>query len=351
MESPALNVLYIGTRSYIEEQLPEYGIQVTHLREYVEVESYINSDQAKNITTIICDKYVTDYSFRKVLDFVRSNTITKDKTFFLVAQDISELEKNEMLLLGIDDVFDPSNLNTKDIANSIEYMEVFKTNFKLNKIESSPQKLSFKRLEDKRRLLLKRLFDIVVASLALAVLMPIMLIIALLIKLDSRGPIFYISKRAGSGYKIFNFYKFRTMKVNAEEELNKLVHMNQYANSAFVKIKNDPRVTRLGRFLRNTSLDEIPQLINVIKGDISIVGNRPLPLYEAKELTIDQKVNRFVGPAGITGLWQVTKRGKGEMSEEERIQLDIAYAENFSLRNDLKIIMKTIPALIQKEAV
>jgi lipopolysaccharide/colanic/teichoic acid biosynthesis glycosyltransferase len=123
------------------------------------------------------------------------------------------------------------------------------------------------------------------------------------------------------------------------------------AGSAFFKIKNDPRITKIGNFIRNTSIDELPQLWNVIIGDMSIVGNRPLPLYEAEKLTTDKYALRFSAPAGITGLWQVEKRGKGEMSEDERLMLDNTYAETHSFKNDIKLILKTIPALLQKESV
>jgi lipopolysaccharide/colanic/teichoic acid biosynthesis glycosyltransferase len=202
---------------------------------------------------------------------------------------------------------------------------------------------------------LKRTFDIIFALPALIFLSPLLILIAILVKLDSKGPVFYISKRAGNGYKIFDFYKFRSMRTGADAELKKLSHLNQYtdtpADSVFFKLKNDPRVTKLGSFLRNTSLDELPQLINVLKGDMSLVGNRPLPLYEAEKLTKDQIAWRFLAPAGITGLWQVTKRGKAEMSEEERIQLDMQYAMNNSFVYDLKILWSTIPALLQKEKV
>ncbi|MBL0744252.1 sugar transferase [Chryseolinea lacunae] len=202
---------------------------------------------------------------------------------------------------------------------------------------------------------LKRTFDILVSGTALLFLSPIMLLVALLIKLESKGPVFYISKRAGSGYKIFDFYKFRSMRIGADAELAKLAHLNQYSEqtdgSVFFKLKNDPRVSRLGQVLRDTSLDELPQLINVLKGDMSLVGNRPLPLYEAEKLTKDQIAWRFLAPAGITGLWQVTKRGKENMSEEERIQLDMEYAMNNSFLYDMKIFVGTFPALIQKQRV
>lgn len=202
---------------------------------------------------------------------------------------------------------------------------------------------------------LKRLSDIILSSIALIILSPILLLIALIIKIESKGPVFYISKRAGSGYKIFDFYKFRSMRSGADKELKNLAHLNQYSDNAsdavFFKIKDDPRVTRFGMFLRNTSLDELPQLFNVLKGDMSLVGNRPLPLYEAERLTKDQIAWRFLTPAGITGLWQVTKRGNKEMSLDERIHLDMEYAMKNSFLLDMKIIFATFPALLQKEKV
>ena len=132
------------------------------------------------------------------------------------------------------------------------------------------------------------------------------------------------------------------------------IHLKQSSKkveAAFIKIKDDPRITRVGHFLRNTSIDELPQLWNVLIGDMSIVGNRPLPLYEAEKITNDQYSLRFMAPAGITGLWQVEKRGRSEMSEEERLMLDNSYALNHSFLNDIKLILKTIPALLQSENV
>ena len=123
-------------------------------------------------------------------------------------------------------------------------------------------------------------------------------------------------------------------------------------SNAFVKLENDPRITKIGRFIRKYSIDELPQLINILKGDMSIVGNRPLPLYEAELLTSDEHIDRFMGPAGLTGLWQVEKRGEaGKLSAEERKQLDIKYAKTFSFWLDIKIILKTVTAFIQKENV
>jgi len=249
----------------------------------------------------------------------------------------------------------------------------------------------------------KRAFDVFFSGMALFFLSPVFLAVYLLIKLESRGPAFYYSYRVGTGYKVFKFYKFRSMYVNADKRLKDLKHLNQYdidaaatgeekkennttilcndclaygkcqfplyadkvkwcerqfidsrktnSGSAFFKIKDDPRITKVGNVIRNLSIDELPQLWNVFIGNMSIVGNRPLPLYEAEKLTTDKYALRFAAPAGITGLWQVEKRGKGDMSEEERLMLDNTYAQNHSLANDIKLIFKTIPALLQKENV
>lgn len=122
--------------------------------------------------------------------------------------------------------------------------------------------------------------------------------------------------------------------------------------SAFVKIENDPRITKVGKFIRKYSIDELPQLFNILKGDMSIVGNRPLPLYEAEKLTADKSIDRFMAPAGLTGLWQVEERGKGGMmSAEERKRLDIEYGRNYSFKMDMQIIFRTLTAFVQKNNV
>ncbi|MBY0481337.1 MAG: sugar transferase [Chitinophagaceae bacterium] len=253
---------------------------------------------------------------------------------------------------------------------------------------------------------LKRSFDILFSLIFLVLLSPLLVLVSILIAFESRGPIFYYSLRVGRGYHIFKFYKFRSMYFDADTRLKDLKHLNQYTTSkkkqkveededeisyqflcdeckiaatrcqypvyadgvhmcekqyaeilkhsresTFIKIKNDPRMTRVGAFIRRTSIDEIPQLWNVLIGDMSIVGNRPLPLYEAEKLTTDKYALRFMAPAGITGLWQVEKRGSGKMSENDRLILDNIYAKNNSFFNDIILILRTIPAVFQKENV
>lgn len=241
----------------------------------------------------------------------------------------------------------------------------------------------------------KRLFDIVVSLIGLIVLTPLFIAVAIAIRIESRGPVFYSSKRVGAGYRIFNFYKFRSMYIGSDKRIGELDKLNQYAAEveqiystaddmnidiessvimlvgddnqiseeeqlklnhkkqakAFVKLAGDPRVTRVGRFIRKYSIDELPQLFNILKGDMSVVGNRPLPLYEAEKLTSDDAVERFMAPAGLTGLWQVERRGSYDMSASERKALDSLYARDFSFTLDCKIILRTFTSFIQKEDV
>ncbi|MFL9481441.1 sugar transferase [Chitinophagaceae bacterium LWZ2-11] len=305
------------------------------------------------------------------------------------------------------------NTNSKLLALKAGISDVFKlplnqeqveirTNFLIDRWPELKAQSSNEDHKEYKTPAVKRMFDIFFSGMALLFLSPFFLIVYLLIRLESKGPAFYYSLRVGTGYNIFKFYKFRSMYVDADKRLKDLKHLNQYNNesvqndngpadddalcneckkagiqcqfpvyadkarwcekeymgskkaksgSAFFKLKDDPRITKVGKFIRNTSIDELPQLWNVFIGNMSIVGNRPLPLYEAEKLTTDKYALRFMAPAGITGLWQVEKRGKGEMSEEERLMLDNVYAENHSFKSDVKLIMKTIPALFQKENV
>jgi len=272
--------------------------------------------------------------------------------FILYTEKFDLTAKQKAIELKLDDYL--FGAFTPALLKRLQFIKKIKA-YKLNRNPKTYQPVKIQPTESIKIWKLKRFSDIFLASLAIVLLSPLLIVIALIIKLESKGPIFYISKRAGSGYKIFDFYKFRSMHLGADQELKDLSHLNQYNNTSndhvFFKIKDDPRVTPFGLFLRNSSLDELPQLFNVLKGDMSLVGNRPLPLYEAERLTKDQIAWRFVAPAGITGLWQVTKRGQKDMSLDERIHLDMEYAMKNSFLMDMKIIFSTFPALFQKEKV
>ena len=194
-------------------------------------------------------------------------------------------------------------------------------------------------------LFLKRFFDIVVSFLALIVLLPVFLVIAVALKLDSRGPIVYVSKRNGKKGKLFNFCKFRTMVSNADQMLESLRHLDETDGPIF-KIKNDPRITRVGRFLRRYSLDELPQLWNVLKGDMSLVGPRP-PTPNEVEKYAHWQLKRLEIRPGLTCLWQV--RGRSNLSFREWMKLDLFYIENWSFWLDIKIILRTIVVVIRGE--
>lgn len=348
-------------------------------------------DNSLNVVAIICNNEIMAPSGLALIEALKNKNLPV-VPFFLIVNHLNNNLRKLALTAGIADVFKlplkPGQVETR-------------VNFLINNWPQLKDNLKSAIPAAKKIELSKRIFDLFFAGIALLLLSPLFLIVYILIRLESKGPAFYYSLRVGTGYKIFRFYKFRSMYVNADQRVKDLKHLNQYnidagneekeketasqdylcqeclaygkcqyplyadniswcekdfrfskkqsGGSAFFKIKNDPRITRIGNFIRNTSIDELPQLWNVIIGDMSIVGNRPLPLYEAEKLTTDKYVLRFSAPAGITGLWQVEKRGKGEMSEDERLML--AYAQNHSFKNDIKLILKTIPALLQKESV
>jgi len=190
----------------------------------------------------------------------------------------------------------------------------------------------------------KRSLDFIIALSALIVLSPLMLLAALLIKLTSPGPIFFLQNRIGHNKRKFAICKFRTMVVAAEEKLKQLEHLNEVSGPVF-KIKNDPRITPLGKFLRKTSIDELPQLFNVLKGDMSLVGPRPLPIRDYEGFSEDWHRRRFSVRPGITCLWQVN--GRNAIAFDRWMELDMQYIDKWSLWLDLKILAKTIPAVLK----
>lgn len=190
--------------------------------------------------------------------------------------------------------------------------------------------------------LVKRAIDVIGALVLLLLLSPVFLIIVICIKIDSPGAIIFRQKRLGLGGRGFVFYKFRSMCVDAETSKDKILHLNEVSGPIF-KIKNDPRVTRIGRFLRRYSLDELPQLFNVLKGDMSFVGPRP-PLPDEVEKYEDWQLRRLSVIPGITCLWQIS--GRSNISFDEWVELDLKYIDSRNLWQDIKILLKTIPAVL-----
>ncbi|MDX1994602.1 MAG: sugar transferase [bacterium] len=195
-----------------------------------------------------------------------------------------------------------------------------------------------------RQRVVKRAFDIVIASLILIAILPVMIVIAIAIKLDSDGPIFFKQTRVGEGGRLFRMYKFRSMVVNAEK-LQAQLNVTDIDGNTLHKFRNDPRITRVGRIIRKTSLDELPQFINVLIGNMSLVGPRPELPWIVEQYEPWQR-QRFAVPQGITGWWQVTGRADGEKLCHLNTDQDLYYIENYSFVLDVKILLKTPFAII-----
>jgi exopolysaccharide biosynthesis polyprenyl glycosylphosphotransferase len=191
----------------------------------------------------------------------------------------------------------------------------------------------------------KRIIDIVISALLLIFFSPLFLIIALSIRISSKGPAFFIQERIGLNKRVFRLYKFRTMVEDAEQKQELFESLNEVSGPAF-KIKDDPRITRIGRFLRKTSLDELPQLINVLKGDMSLVGPRPLPIRDYKGFETNWHRRRFSVLPGMTCLWQVN--GRNNIPFDKWMELDLEYIDQWNLLLDLRILLKTIPAILKR---
>lgn len=355
IENQKRNLVTIGCNSEVLSQIldKESYVNISYSDSDHFIYSFSQSNIDWKVDAILCSHNISDGEINNIVKFIHTTEKYLSVPIVLFASHTSIKSKREILALGLDDIID----------KSIEPDLFFE---RIELLRQTKQRL-FDDPEDRLILsvaninininIFKRLGDVFISLLLLILLSPLFLVVAILIKLESRGPIFYTSKRAGAGYKIFDFYKFRSMAQDADKEMSKVLHLNQYSesksdsNSVFYKIKGDPRVTKVGAFLRKTSIDELPQLINVLKGDMSLVGNRPLPLYEAQQLTRDSWVARFNAPAGITGLWQISKRGKAEMSEEERVQLDVEYSKKHSFWYDLWILISTIPVMFQEDDV
>lgn len=394
-----LKILHIGAD-------PEFISPVTFENYTVEISSADNPFSASNWIAenglpdaVICERKLSGSNGFGFYDFwVEQFDIEKTIPFILLDDEKNQETVQKALQKKIDDVY-VKPLKAETLISRILMLK------KVKPLTDKPSTSKIPAFKVYKTPFFKRMFDIVSASIGLLLISPLLILFIIAIRVESKGKVYYTSKRVGSGYKVFDFYKLRSMYTNADKRLKELAHLNQYhkevlltesigkeSNSiqnpvqastkksmligddstvseadhlrdkkekqetAFVKFENDPRITKVGHIIRKLSIDELPQLINVIKGDMSIVGNRPLPTYEAEMLTTNEWAERFHGPAGITGLWQVEARGKSsKMSTEERKWLDNKYSEiarsKYSFWKDIWIILRTIPAVFQKENV
>ena len=190
----------------------------------------------------------------------------------------------------------------------------------------------------------KRLLDVFASTMLLVISAPVLIAAAIAIRLDSSGPIFFIQERVGFNKRRFRMIKFRTMSTDAEARMKDIEHLNEKQGTPIFKIKNDPRITGVGRWLRKTSIDELPQLVNVLMGDMSIVGPRPLSVRDATRMEEAWQKRRFSVKPGLTCLWQVS--GRSNLSFEQWMQLDLDYIDQWSLKLDASILLRTIPAIV-----
>jgi lipopolysaccharide/colanic/teichoic acid biosynthesis glycosyltransferase len=349
-----LNFFYIGKKSGVIDSL---------IKSFASGYAAENAEQARIMlkkllattgTTpdvIIAETNLGQASLLLFSQFLNTHRQFKTVPFILEGSSLNDAEVHDFRAdRFVDDIISLNELGAEKLIQKVRFWKKVKerisreqkpVNEDVASVQNSPAEFS------------KRTFDIIISALLMIILSPVFFLVMLAIKIESKGPIFYISKRAGRGYNIFNFYKFRTMVAEANDKITDFSHLNLYnplkeEGPVFIKIHNDPRITRIGAFLRKCSLDELPQLWNVLRGDMSLVGNRPLPLYEAATLTTDQWAKRFMAPAGMTGLWQIKKKRQNKMTAEERISLDINYADKSNFFFDLWIMANTPSAVIQR---
>ena len=398
-----IGVVYLGSNPKTEERLKYIpGRLVQYTRNYKDAASACSTHVRNEHFIVFYEQGSQDDDINAINYLKKKN---KHIYIILLTKDFTAENRSVYQKSGINDTLD-CNASITELNKKIQFISD-RENMLFDDQQPRYRMLRFKIP------LWKRLFDIVFSIIVLILTSPIFILTAIAIRLESKGPVIFKSKRVGANYTIFNFLKFRSMYQDAEERLKEVAKEagNQYAEmnkktespsmpmtdmsmggnmmigddtdmmisddevmlvgddfvisetdyskekkeeieNAFVKIENDPRVTKVGRFIRKFSIDELPQLFNILKGDMSVIGNRPLPLYEAEKLTIDTSIDRFMAPAGLTGLWQVEERGKGGMmSAEERKQLDIKYGQTYNFWLDMKILFRTFFAFVQKENV
>ncbi|MBN1650448.1 MAG: sugar transferase [Bacteroidales bacterium] len=387
-------LLYIGRNQETIDQLSAANNVDFILKENgLEAIHWINNNivEYDKLDAVLCSLNVQGMNAFSLYSYMRLRNLLNRVPFIVVAQRFEFASRELARYHNVDDYY-ALPLDLEKLETRIRFLQKYKIKYSEGNVK---QTLEDFRNQPYKTPFIKRAFDIVMTSLAIIALSPIFIITAIAIRLESKGKVFYSSRRVGANFQEFDFYKFRSMYPDADKRLKEVEHLNQYqkeivgdecprcknlpegtycsapleqddktiiceyfyfkkknAKAAFLKVENDPRITKVGKFIRNKSIDELPQLFNILKGDMSIVGNRPLPVGEATAITKSRWSRRFKAAAGLTGLWQVELRGHdGEMSEDERFELDNKYARLNSFWGDLILIFRTLKIFVQKGSV
>jgi len=306
------------------DSIPELGYRIIG---FVDNDLYDKESFQKTGYQLLCD-------FDNFITFIREHVVDEVvivlpiKSFYDTASKIISIcEKQGIIVRHLLNIFDynPSNSTEENI-------------------DGHPSTMIYNGIEKRVAKRTKRIMDITLSLSLLVLLLPIFVLTVIAIKFTSRGPVFFIQERVGLNKRRFRLYKFRTMILEAERVQSELEHLNELNGPVF-KIINDPRVIFVGKFLRKMSIDEFPQLINVLKGDMSLVGPRPLPIRDFAGFSEDWHRRRFSVRPGITCLWQV--KGRNSVSFDKWIELDLEYIDNWSIMLDIKILLMTIPAVLR----
>lgn len=324
------HLLIIGTNSravefaHAIEDRPELGYKLVGFAD----EEWIGSREfGKNGKSIVSDLgHFSDFLRERIIDEV-AIALPMKSFYSQAARIVAQCQEQGVTVRVLANIFDVQ----KRWVNNGHLGGMTVETFSPNSSEGWP-------------MVCKRLLDISVSSVLLIVLAPVFLVVAILTKLDTAGPVFFVQDRIGLNKRRFRMYKFRTMAGDAEKKQSELECLNE-ADGPVFKIKNDPRVSRIGKYLRKASFDELPQLLNVLKGDMSLVGPRPLPIRDYQGFDQDWVRRRFSVPPGITCLWQV--KGRNSVSFKEWMDLDLHYIDHWSFWLDVKLIAKTIPAVLK----
>lgn len=397
MEDKKLKLLYIGNQIELMDPIRnDDRFEVIQKSNGILALKWLDAHRESHFDAIICNMFMRGVNGVAFYEELKHNKFLQVTTpFILISRSFMLGLRKKAFEIGMDDYYAKS-LNPDKLYRRINYLNKYKSEY-IHRIEEARSE----QLQPYKTPPLKRSFDIIMSSLALLMLSPIFIITAIAIYIESKGKVFYASKRVGANFRTFDFYKFRSMYPDADQRIKEVAHLNQYkgikveeecsecaklpegqycsptyeddggkvvcerlikmrrqAEVAFLKIENDPRITKVGKFIRNTSIDELPQFVNILKGDMSFVGNRPLPVSEANALTKSEKGKRlelglrFHCSAGLTGLWQVELRGRaGKMSEEERFELDKEYAMHNTFWGDMKLLFRTFFVFLKNDNV